>query len=307
MANDEWSQRMAALGVREPPRDSRAGLQEPLREDNARMVEERLAHQAREEQEKSDEHIREMAQDNVRVLSNQIADLKNINARFEATGQKPFAEKSEFQAEPDRFSHERGRFETALSQMANSVGKPDPYGTNSRATLAEYAAFEKEQKDLDARIASAPSPAAARELYAIKKIRGMDYVAFTSQRIADQSAVIHGEGDTMTETYRQRAKEMKAGSDKAREQYQRAHGRKVEEAENQASYGRSLESAEQSRGVEAKHREVKIAPTNGVAEWPERPSQVRPRQGAGENNSGTEKPDGAGPEQPSRPQDRGGR
>ena len=68
----------------------------------------------------------------------------------------------------------------------------DPYASLARSAMAEHAAYCTDRERLDKQIAQAANPEVRRALELRKDIEKADYVALTSNRIAQQSYVTTG-------------------------------------------------------------------------------------------------------------------
>jgi hypothetical protein len=71
-----------------------------------------------------------------------------------------------------------------------------PYASLAKAAMAEYAAFRRDREALDQRIAKTADPQERQALGLRKRIEGAEYLALTSDRIAQQSWVITGRRDS---------------------------------------------------------------------------------------------------------------
>jgi len=81
------------------------------------------------------------------------------------------------------------RYAQALGQHYNIL---DPYASLASAAIAEHASFRSDRERLDKQIDQAANPEVRRALEIRKDIEKADYVALTSDRIAQQSFVITG-------------------------------------------------------------------------------------------------------------------
>lgn len=81
------------------------------------------------------------------------------------------------------------RYAQALGMHYNVL---DPYASLASAAIAEHAAFRSDRERLDKQIDQAATPEVRRALEVRKDIEKADYVALTSDRIAQQSYVITG-------------------------------------------------------------------------------------------------------------------
>jgi hypothetical protein len=81
------------------------------------------------------------------------------------------------------------RYAQALGMHYNIF---DPYASLARSAMAEHASFFSDRERLDKQIAQASNPEVRRALEVRKDIEKADYIALTSDRIAQQSDVITG-------------------------------------------------------------------------------------------------------------------
>ena len=81
------------------------------------------------------------------------------------------------------------RYAQALGMHYNIL---DPYASLARSAMAEHAAYCTDRERLDKQIAQAANPEVRRALELRKDIEKADYVALTSNRIAQQSYVTTG-------------------------------------------------------------------------------------------------------------------
>ncbi len=87
----------------------------------------------------------------------------------------------------------QARYRTAL---ASHYDDADPYGSLSRAAMAEYEAFKSERDQLTDRIANEPDERARNLLELRREIEGSEYMAITTQRLAVQKEVVSGGSDS---------------------------------------------------------------------------------------------------------------
>lgn len=81
------------------------------------------------------------------------------------------------------------RYAQALGMHYNVL---DPYASLASAAIAEHAAFRSDRERLDKQIDQAANPEVRRALEVRRDIEKSDYIALTSDRIAQQSFVITG-------------------------------------------------------------------------------------------------------------------
>ena len=88
------------------------------------------------------------------------------------------------------------KWDGGLDAHAGGDLEPDGRGVglacSTTATVAEHAAFRSDRERLDKQISQATNPEVRRALEVRKKIEKSDYIALTSDRIAQQSYVITG-------------------------------------------------------------------------------------------------------------------
>jgi len=76
--------------------------------------------------------------------------------------------------------------------LAEHYDVKDPYGSLARSAMAEYGDFLRDRENLDRQIAKAEDPKERETLELRKRIEAADYMAITSDRIAQQSYIIQG-------------------------------------------------------------------------------------------------------------------
>jgi len=99
------------------------------------------------------------------------------------------AAKQEAVAEAVDVRDPAARYAQALGRHYNIT---DPYQSLARAAMAEYGAFMDERGKLTQQIARAADPQERQALELRKRIEGLEYLAITGERIAQQSVVITG-------------------------------------------------------------------------------------------------------------------
>ncbi|MHB9139416.1 MAG: hypothetical protein ACYC4Q_08435, partial [Victivallaceae bacterium] len=81
--------------------------------------------------------------------------------------------------------------------LRNNYDIRQPYSSLARSAMAEYGAFMQERQNLDRQIAKTSDPKERQLLEFRKEIEAAEYMEVTSQRIAVQSEVITGEGNSV--------------------------------------------------------------------------------------------------------------
>lgn len=81
--------------------------------------------------------------------------------------------------------------------LRNNYDIRQPYSSLARSAMAEYGAFMQERQNLDRQIAKTNDPKERQLLELRKQIEAAEYMEITSQRIAVQSEVITGEGNSV--------------------------------------------------------------------------------------------------------------
>ncbi len=110
----------------------------------------------------------------------------------------------------------KGRYAQALAQHYDIR---DPYGSLSRAAMAEYGQFVRQREEMRKEAAGEKDPAKRAEIEVRMKIEACDYMAITSQRLAGISADIAGRQDApQAQADRERAVFWQQEGAKAREQ-----------------------------------------------------------------------------------------
>ena len=197
-------------------REESQRLEAQRQQETDRQVERRLEDMARENADHQVRQTEEMREQRVRL------------DKFEAE-QKRQAEEAQQEAERKREAEARGqqaegeirdagdRYRVALGQHYDVL---NPYGSLSRAAMAEYGAFIRDREQLTAQIAQEQDAEVRRALELRRDIEANDYMAITSQRIASQSEVITGRRDSEEAVrFRERAAEYQEQSKELRQQY----------------------------------------------------------------------------------------
>ena len=205
----------------------------------AQQDEEMRQMQAREEEQvrqqeshrAEEQRIEILARENADIQVRQVEEMREQRARLDEfeDAQKRQAEETQQEEERKRQAKEQGnaaegeirdagdRYRMALGQ---EYDVRDPYGSLSRAAMAEYGAFIKDREQLTQKIAQEQDPEARRALELRKEIEANDYMAITSRRIAGQSEVITGQHDSEEAVrFRERAAEYEAQNKELRQEY----------------------------------------------------------------------------------------
>jgi hypothetical protein len=220
-AMEEESERVRRAAAEEA-RQQEARRAEEQQQAEARRIEE----ERREEQRKAEEaraaaamsDAERQAQRNADRLVEQAEQLRQDRERLDAY-EKTLAEEArrarEAKAREEidaqhRTDRERAGVRDAGERYSQALGQHydvrDPYGSLARAAMAEHAAFRRDRVNLDRQIEAEKDPAKRERLELRQKIELADYMAITSNRIAQQSDVITGRAHSAeAQTQRERA------------------------------------------------------------------------------------------------------
>lgn len=174
---------------------------------------------ARAQANRLDEQPDELRSEHERLRSRQ-REIDDYNDRQRRIAEEAIRKR---QAEEEAEAKE-GEVRDAKSRYAQALGDEydirDPYGSLSRASMAEYASFRRDREELSRQIAAETDPDKRRTLELRQEIELCDYMTITSHRIAGQSEVIVGRSNT-DEAVRQRAqaKEYEERAQQLRAQY----------------------------------------------------------------------------------------
>ncbi len=141
----------------------------------------------------------------------------------------------------------------------------DPYGSLARSAMAEYGSFLRDRENLDRQIAQANDPEARKALELRKQIEGAEYMAITSDRIANQSEIIVGRSNTEEAVkHRDRAAGFRKEAQELRAEFRGLHAERAQGTNEPAAHGEPQKAAEPK--PQQKEAEVKRGPALMVEE-----------------------------------------
>ena len=170
-------------------------------------------------------------------LEQQVAQLRELQQR-RALEDAWIAQRTREAEEAKRARQLEGDVSNAHGRYAQALGQHydvrDPYGSLSRAAMAEHARFMQERQTLDRQLAQEKDPEARKGLELRKQIEGAEYMAITDRRLASQSEIITGKLNSPEAVKsRERAAAFEKEAAQLREQY-RAHQLAREQSAMQA-------------------------------------------------------------------------
>ena len=189
--------------------------QEAQRQAQARQDEETRLQQLRDAENK---RVDDLARQNADRLEAQSADMRQAQQRLDAQKVEQARVDALYRAEVEKIAREdrrkqeserqakleekakEGPINDAGARYGQALGQHydirSPYASLAKAAMAEYAAFRRDREALDQRIAKTADPQERQALDLRKRIEGAEYLAMTSDRIAQQSWVITGRRDS---------------------------------------------------------------------------------------------------------------
>lgn len=216
--------------------------------DNAELAAPDIAAEAERARAAKDEANRAVIEENTRTLMDQARAMHETSPRLEQRGLSPIETIAHRASQRD--DSQPGYFTTALNQQRDD---DDPSGSLRRATMAEAAAYERDQAILHERIDQAADPWQQRTLQLRKDIQTADFIADTSARAADQADILSGtEGSAAAMPFRERAAEYHEQANELREEYrQRTDHYYSEGGENEARVVRYRQTMSQAAPYDA--------------------------------------------------------
>ena len=183
----EEDQRQEAIKEEEERRQQAIAEDEERRQEGIRE-EEKRREAFKEQAERQVEQAREMEAQEERLAAyrEEIARRAEEAKREEERNREAQAEG---RAQEREIRNPHSRYGQALAQHYDVK---DPYGSLARSAMAEYGDFLRDRENLDRQIAKAEDPKERETLELRKRIEAADYMAITSDRIAQQSYIIQG-------------------------------------------------------------------------------------------------------------------
>lgn len=190
--------RLEAIQKDEEQRQEAIKEEEERRQQAIAEEEERRQEGIREE-EKKREAFKEQAERQVEQAREMEAQEERLAAYREEMGRR--AEEAKREEERNREAQAEGRAREGEIRnphsrygqaLAQHYDVKDPYGSLARSAMAEYGSFLRDRENLDKQIAKAEDPKERETLELRKRIEAADYMAITSERIAQQSYIIQG-------------------------------------------------------------------------------------------------------------------
>src|ERR1039458_4769949 len=192
-----------------------AQQQEAQRQAQARQDEETRLQQLRDAENK---RVEDITRQNAERLAAQTEDMRQAQQRLDAQKAEQARLDAAYRAEVEKIALEdrrkqeserqaqlaekakEGPINDAGARYGQAIGQHydirSPYASLAKAAMAEYAAFRRDREALDQRIAKTADPHERQALDLRKRIEGAEYLALTSDRIAQQSWVITGRRDS---------------------------------------------------------------------------------------------------------------
>jgi hypothetical protein len=189
--------------------------QEAQRQAQARQDEETRLQQLRDAESR---RVDDIARQNAERLAAQSEDMRQAQQRLDALKAEQARLDAAYRAELEKIALEdrrkqeserqakleekakEGPINDAGARYGQALGQHydirSPYASLAKAAMAEYAAFRRDREALDQRIAKTADPHERQALDLRKRIEGAEYLALTSDRIAQQSWVITGRRDS---------------------------------------------------------------------------------------------------------------
>lgn len=181
----EEEQRRQAVKEEDERREQAVAEEEARREEGNREEEKRQA-EYKAQAERQVEQAREMEAQEERLA----AYREEIARRAEeAKREQERTQEAQSRRWDGDIRDAHSRYGQALAQEYNVK---DPYGSLSRSAMAEYGAFLRDRERLNQQIAKADDPKEREALELRKRIESAEYMAITSERIAQQSYIIQG-------------------------------------------------------------------------------------------------------------------
>jgi hypothetical protein len=189
--------------------------QEAQRQAQARQDEETRLQQLRDAENR---RVEDITRQNAERLAAQSEDMRQAQQRLDAQKAEQARLDAAYRAELEKIALEdrrkqeserqakleekakEGPINDAGARYGQALGQHydirSPYASLAKAAMAEYAAFRRDREALDQRIAKTADPQERQALDLRKRIEGAEYLAMTSDRIAQQSWVITGRRDS---------------------------------------------------------------------------------------------------------------
>lgn len=192
------AERLSAVRKEDEQRQEAVRDEEERRQQVMAEEEDRRQEGIREE-EKRREAFKAQAERQVEQAREMEAQEERLAAYWAEIGRR--AEEARREEERNREAQAKGRMREGEIRnphsrygqvLAQEYNVKDPYGSLARSAMAEYGAFLRDRESLDRQIAKAEDPKERETLELRKRIEAADYMAITSERIAQQSYIIQG-------------------------------------------------------------------------------------------------------------------
>lgn len=171
--------------------DEEQRKQEALKE-SAQQQEEHQREEFKKQADRLAEQAREM-QEQERRLDAYKAEMARLAEHASQNEERQRRAQEDARAKEGAVRNAHSRYGQALAQHYDIK---DPYGSLARSSMAEYGAFLRDRENLDRQIAQAKDPETRQALELRKRIESAEYMAITSNRIANQSEIIVGRRNT---------------------------------------------------------------------------------------------------------------
>ena len=289
--------------------------QEAQRQAQARQDEETRLQQLRDAENK---RVEDLTRQNAERLAAQTEDMRQAQQRLDAQKAEQARLDAAYRAELEKIALEdrrkqeserqakleekakEGPINDAGARYGQALGQHydirSPYASLAKAAMAEYAAFRRDREALDQRIAKTADPQERQALDLRKRIEGAEYLAMTSDRIAQQSWVITGRRDSQeavkerlrateyriqAQDLRQQLREVRQGNAPDKDRERERNETQPEPARMRGPGSRTPDKVDdlikqQDEIAKAKQREQEKAPDPDPDPRPEPPGMRRP-------------------------------
>lgn len=253
-AVEEEEQRKEAVRIEEEKRQDAVRQEEENREKAVLEEEERRREITKEAAQKEEERARELFKEQAERQVAQAQEMKRREKQLEAFRADLSRAAEDARREEARRLRTAQPKEAAIRSAQSRYGQAlaqnydvlDPYRSLARSAMAEHGAFLRDRENLELRIAKAKDPHERQVLELQKRIEGAEYMAITSRRIANQSAVVHGKLNPETlklesaESIKEnaRAASFKKEAEKLRQEYRELQVGRAPSRQNPPSPGK---------------------------------------------------------------------
>jgi MobA/MobL family len=137
--------------------------------------------------------------DLLREMREQDERLQAFKRQAEQDAEEAKRKQAETALDEER-RHREGDIASASARYSIALGEQydvcDPYGSLARAAMREYAMFHRRQEQIREEMAKEQDPERRRIIELKREIEGYEYIAITSERLAEMSVVITGRDDS---------------------------------------------------------------------------------------------------------------